>query len=99
LRRGGALLQIDGKDVSPASQGEYPLLYQHFANLIETRTTDVDLAPLRLTADAFLLGRRVMVEPFEDWAAAGQHFVLCRNNAAIVYAAQPRQAATRLRLR
>jgi D-galactose 1-dehydrogenase len=66
LRRGGALLQIDGKDVSSSSPGEYPLLYQHFANLVATRTSDVDLAPLRLVADAFLLGRRVVVEPFED---------------------------------
>ena len=28
--------------------------------------TDVDLAPFQLVADAFMLGRRRTVEPFED---------------------------------
>ena len=28
--------------------------------------SDVDLAPFQLVADAFLLGRRRTVEPFED---------------------------------
>ena len=31
-----------------------------------TGASDVDLAPLRLVADAFLLGRRRIVEPFVD---------------------------------
>jgi D-galactose 1-dehydrogenase len=34
--------------------------------LTATGTSDVDLTPLRLVADAFLLARRQIVEPFED---------------------------------
>jgi D-galactose 1-dehydrogenase len=34
--------------------------------LAATSTSDVDLSPLRLVADAFLLGSRRIVEPFED---------------------------------
>ena len=45
---------------------EYPGLYRRFVALTKTGASDVDLAPLRLVADAFLLGRRNFVEPFED---------------------------------
>ena len=38
------------------------------ANSRQTGEIDVDLAPLQLVADAFLLGRRRTVEPFEDAA-------------------------------
>jgi D-galactose 1-dehydrogenase len=34
--------------------------------LIRIRGVDVDLVPLQLVADAFLLGRREVVEPFSD---------------------------------
>ncbi|HYW15227.1 MAG TPA: gfo/Idh/MocA family oxidoreductase, partial [Allosphingosinicella sp.] len=44
--------------------GEYPSLYARFAELIEARRSDVDREPLRIVADAFLVGRREMVEPF-----------------------------------
>jgi D-galactose 1-dehydrogenase len=44
--------------------GEYPSLYGHFSALIRGRTSDVDIAPLRLVADAFLCGARDRVEPF-----------------------------------
>ena len=46
--------------------GEYASLYDCFAGLIERGASQVDLAPLRLTAEAFLLGRRTAVEPFEE---------------------------------
>ncbi|TMQ06255.1 MAG: gfo/Idh/MocA family oxidoreductase [Deltaproteobacteria bacterium] len=66
LRRGGAELHIDGRPVAvPASQ-EYPRLYECFAGLIHAGGSDVDLAPLQLVADAFLVAHRVEVEPFED---------------------------------
>jgi predicted dehydrogenase len=66
LRGGGASLQIDGAPIGvPASQ-EYPRLFERFAALVRLRAVDVDLAPLKLVADAFLIGQRVAVEPFED---------------------------------
>ena len=66
LSEGGARLSVDGAEIEADAQGEYPSLYDRFAELIESRSSHVDLAPLRLTAEAFLLGRRTAVEPFEE---------------------------------
>ena len=49
-----------------AAETEYRGLYRRFIELAETGSSDVDLTPLRLVADAFLLGRRSIVESFED---------------------------------
>ncbi len=65
LSQGGAVLTLpDGEE--RGEDREYPLLYDHFAALIRAGQSDVDLVPLRLVADAFLCGRQVSVEPFED---------------------------------
>jgi D-galactose 1-dehydrogenase len=66
LHHGGADLEIDGAPVAVAAAQEYPRLYDRFAELVRARAIDVDLMPLQLVADAFLIGRRVEVEPFED---------------------------------
>lgn len=66
LSGGGAKLEVDGEPVETEGRGEYPSLYRQFAQLIERNESHVDLAPLRLTAEAFLLGRRNEVEPFEE---------------------------------
>jgi predicted dehydrogenase len=66
LADGGSRLLVDGEERHGHGLGEYPAIYEHFAELLRTGTSHVDLAPLRLTADAFLLGRRKQVEPFED---------------------------------
>ena len=59
-------LAIDRRDVPVAGPSEYPALYEHFGALIGSGGLDVDIAPLRLAADAFLLGERSAVEAFED---------------------------------
>jgi predicted dehydrogenase len=66
LLDGGSRLVVNGEEVAAPGHGEYPGIYAHFAELLESGTSHVDLAPLRLSADAFLLGRRSFVEPFED---------------------------------
>jgi D-galactose 1-dehydrogenase len=66
LSRGGARLAVDGKVLSEASEAEYRALYRRFVELTATGASDVDLTPLRLVADAFLLGKRNIVEAFED---------------------------------
>ena len=70
LSDGGAELEINGivvtsndKDLN-AIIGEYPRLYHKMAALIAEGISDVDLAPLRHVADAFMLGRRIIVAPF-----------------------------------
>ncbi|HWH22995.1 MAG TPA: Gfo/Idh/MocA family oxidoreductase [Allosphingosinicella sp.] len=65
LEGGGSRLAIDGKEASGEGPGEYPDIYARFVDLIDQRRSHVDIAPLRLVADAFLLGRRSLVEPFE----------------------------------
>jgi D-galactose 1-dehydrogenase len=66
LSGGGRRMAIDGKTVAEAPDEEYRELYRRFVTLAVTGASDVDLAPLRLVADAFLLGRRTIVEPFVD---------------------------------
>ena len=66
LSDGGSRLSVGGEQVAAPGHGEYPGIYAHFAQLLEAGRSHVDLAPLRLSADAFLLGRRRVVEAFED---------------------------------
>lgn len=70
LSDGGAKLSINGvlqaevhEDGNPLV-GEYPRLYAKMAGLVRNRGIDMDLSPMRHVADAFLLGRRLTVEPF-----------------------------------
>ena len=63
-------MAIDGAlQPAPAGAGgphaEYEPLYAHFAALIAARRSDVDLAPLRHVADAFMLGERVAAAAFD----------------------------------
>ena len=67
LRNGGAQLQFDGEVLSEpehSAYSEYEAIYQNFANIIRTKVSDVDLLPLKLVADAFLLGDREQVDAF-----------------------------------
>ena len=66
LLDGGARLILNGEEQALESEGEYPSLYARFAELVEAGESEVDREPLRLVADAFLVGRRETVEPF-DW--------------------------------
>jgi D-galactose 1-dehydrogenase len=64
LLDGGARLTVDGQPLPTGGRGEYPSLYARFAELVRTRCSEVDRDPLRIVADAFLVGRREIVEPF-----------------------------------
>ena len=66
LSSGGAKLEIAGKPVQDEPEREYPALYERFAALVQAGKSDVDVAPLRHVADAFMLGKRNVVEPFFD---------------------------------
>lgn len=76
LDRGGAILSVDGQPVrgsNPATEviaGEYPALYARFARLIAAKAQDVDLRPMVLVADAFMLARHREAPPFLDPASA-----------------------------
>jgi predicted dehydrogenase len=66
LLDGAARLEVDGTDRAVEGPAEYAALYAELLDLIDERRSLVDLRPLRLVADAFLLGRRKVVEAFED---------------------------------
>jgi predicted dehydrogenase len=67
LARGGADLSIDGQSVTTdeSMAGEYPRLYQRFADLCEAGKSEVDWRPFQLVADAFLIGERRIVARHE----------------------------------
>lgn len=64
LQKGGSLLSIDGVQQPCPPEAEYRGVYERFAQLIAEEKSDVDIAPLRHVADAFLLGRHERVASF-----------------------------------
>ncbi|MBO9669892.1 MAG: Gfo/Idh/MocA family oxidoreductase [Sphingobium sp.] len=63
LAMGGALLTLpEGHTAS--EDKEYPAVYAHFAELIRNGKSDVDVRPLALVADAFLIGHHEKTAPF-----------------------------------
>jgi len=65
LRDGGATLILDGEVPLHEPKAEYPAIYGHFAALIAEGRSEIDIRPLRLVADAFLLARVSEAESFE----------------------------------
>lgn len=65
LTEGGNRLAIDDAVQTTGTNTEYAGLYRRFAGLIASGASDVDLRPLQLVADAFLVGRTVSVAPFD----------------------------------
>jgi len=66
LAQGGAVAAIDGVELVSEPEAEYPRLYRRFAGLVRARASDVDASPLRIVADALLVGRREIGPPFLD---------------------------------
>jgi D-galactose 1-dehydrogenase len=66
LSKGGSELAIDGVARMAEPDREYSRLYARFAELVAMGGSDVDVSPLMLVADAFMIGRRHVVEAFED---------------------------------
>jgi D-galactose 1-dehydrogenase len=64
LQHGGAILSVNGERIVEGNRDEYPLIYARFAGLLRDGVSDADGSPLRLVADAFLIGRRIVGEPF-----------------------------------
>lgn len=65
LHDGGARLVIDGGPAAAGPDREYAGLYARMAELVKAGASDVDATPLVHVADAFMLGSRRTVLPFE----------------------------------
>lgn len=66
LSLGGSRLSIDGVEQLAEEDREYRNLYARFVQLVASGQSDFDPSPLVHVADAFLLGRRKVTEPFYD---------------------------------
>jgi len=66
LTDGGANIMINGEAVSIPEQSEYDAIYARFAELLKRNESDVDLAPFKHVADAFMLGRRIETDAFVE---------------------------------
>jgi len=64
LSEGGRKMQVDGTLVVEGPDHEYDAIYARFASLLALGQSEVDLAPLRHVADAFMIGRRRVSEAF-----------------------------------
>lgn len=64
LEKGGTVLRVNGVVKVEKPSEEYEGIYERFAELLKKKKSEVDGAPLRLVADAFLLGARENVEEF-----------------------------------
>lgn len=66
LANGGSKMFINDALHYEAPEAEYFNIYTRFAALLKTSQSDVDIMPLKHVADAFMLGKHVLVEPFID---------------------------------
>lgn len=66
LTEGGAKLAVNDKLVVDEASEEYPRIYAMWSQLLAEGRSHVDVRPLRLVADAFLVGDREPTDAFED---------------------------------
>lgn len=66
ISKGGSEMAIEGEPRIVGADSEYAGIYRRFAELVANGQSDVDVTPQRHVADAFMLGRRIAVEPFEE---------------------------------
>jgi len=66
LSSGGARLSFAGHLLVDDPEREYRGIYRRFVELIRGGRSEVDLTPLALVADAFMLGRHHIVEAFDE---------------------------------
>lgn len=66
IDKGGCELWVNDELLVGEPSREYRLIYRKFAELLSHRKSIVDLRPLQLVADAFLLGQRHYLEAFKN---------------------------------
>ena len=66
LFSGGARLEVNSKVAVEEKAEEYEAIYEHFDRLLTSGESYVDAAPFELVADAFMIGKRKEVKPFEE---------------------------------
>ena len=64
LKKGGTILEVNGKLIMEAPMEEYEMIYGRFAELLKSGKSDTDVAPLQLVCDCFMLGRPITTAEF-----------------------------------
>ena len=64
LTSGGDVVRLDGETIVSGDDTEYDGIYTRFAHLLADGKSDVDISPLQLVADAYMLGEVCKVEAF-----------------------------------
>ncbi|HLA03265.1 MAG TPA: Gfo/Idh/MocA family oxidoreductase [Aestuariivirga sp.] len=64
LKKGGSVLEINGKTIMEAPLEEYEMIYARFAELLKSGKSDTDVTPLQLVCDCFMLGRPITTAEF-----------------------------------
>jgi D-galactose 1-dehydrogenase len=64
LSSGGDVVRLDGETIVSGDDTEYDGIYTRFAQLLVDGKSDVDISPLQLVADAYMLGEVCKVEAF-----------------------------------
>ena len=65
LERSASILTIKGKNIDLEPSQEYAGLYERMAELVHSGESEVNLDPLILVADAFMLGTREVSDSFD----------------------------------
>jgi D-galactose 1-dehydrogenase len=58
------VVRLDGETIVSGDDTEYDGIYTRFAHLLADGKSDVDISPLQLVADAYMLGEVCKVEAF-----------------------------------
>jgi len=64
LERSATILTIKGENIDLEPSQEYAGLYERMAELVQSGESEVNLDPLILVADAFMLGIREVSDSF-----------------------------------
>jgi D-galactose 1-dehydrogenase len=66
LDKGGSELWVNGEQIIAQAPREYQSIYAHFASLLHSRQSHIDIAPLRLVEEAQRIQEIVRIAAFAD---------------------------------
>ena len=66
LSHGGNALTIDGEAIKCSEEQEYQSMYREFITLVQSGRSQIDVTPLQIVADAFLIARNSVTDAFYD---------------------------------
>jgi len=59
-------IEVDGALIADEKPAEYEKIYERFGTLLAAGESAVEAEPFDLVADAFMMGRRIVVDAFHE---------------------------------